>query len=67
MEILVIAPAGYCIGKLFSQKISRNFYLKNQNLIFISKKLVFPDFREILYTLKSKYKHANLRELFKSM
>jgi len=50
MEILVIAPAGYCIGKLFSQKISRNFYLKNQNLIFLSKSSNKTLIRTILST-----------------
>jgi hypothetical protein len=37
MEILVLAPVGYCIGQLYTQKISRNSYLKNQNLINLSK------------------------------
>ena len=50
MEILVIAPAGYCIGKLFSQKISRNYYLKTPNLIFISKSSNKTLIRTILST-----------------
>lgn len=33
MEALILMPFGYCIGKLYSQKISRNWYLKNQELI----------------------------------
>jgi hypothetical protein len=37
MEILVIAPAGYYIGQLYAQKISRNSYLKNQQLIHLIK------------------------------
>jgi len=37
MEILVLAPVGYYIGKLYAKKICRNHYLKNQNLIFLSK------------------------------
>ena len=37
MEILVLAPVGYCIGQLYAQKISRNSYLKNQQLINLSK------------------------------
>jgi len=50
MEILVIAPAGYCIGKLFSQEISRNYYLKTPNLIFISKSSNKTLIRTILST-----------------
>lgn len=37
MEMLIIMPVGYCIGKLYAHKISRNSYLKNQNLINLSK------------------------------
>jgi hypothetical protein len=37
METLILMPFGYCIGKLYSQKISRNWYLKNQELIDTSK------------------------------
>ena len=33
METLIMMSFGYCIGKLYSQKISRNWYLKNQKLI----------------------------------
>ena len=37
MEMLIIIPVGYCIGQLYSQKISRNSYLKNQQLIHLIK------------------------------
>jgi hypothetical protein len=37
MEMLIIIPVGYCIGQLYSQNSSRNSYLKNQNLINLSK------------------------------
>jgi hypothetical protein len=37
METLILMPFGYCIGKLYSQKISRNYYLKSPELIHMIK------------------------------
>lgn len=58
METLIIIPVGYCIGKLYSQKISRNWYLKNIDTIrTLDKTLIIP----ILISNRLK-KTLNIRE-----
>lgn len=61
MEILILMPFGYCIGKLYAHKNSRNQYLKNQELIDTSKASNKTFFRMKLSSDRLK-KTLNIRE-----